>query len=139
MVGEAMDFDCPPAPGPSGASSMLSQPMPPPQPVDSGSTGEGVEALLAARDAARTVWERANLVTDASDEHLKYDMEVHQSIVNAKPWDKDPHYFKSVKVSAIALLKMLIHAHSGGTCEVRTTVNHCPNWSFMDPIRSAKK
>ncbi|VDD80284.1 unnamed protein product [Mesocestoides corti] len=84
------------------------------QPMVSGTSG----ALSAASNAARIAWERANEVTGASDDHLKYNVEVHQSIVNAKPWVKDPHYFKSVKISAIALLKMLIHAQSGGIYEV---------------------
>ena len=70
-------------------------------------------------DVTRIAWEHANEVNEMSDEHLKYNIEVHQSIVNAKPWINNPHYFKSIKVSAVALLKMLLHAHSGGTCEVR--------------------
>ncbi|CAH8501749.1 unnamed protein product [Heterobilharzia americana] len=53
-----------------------------------------------------------------ADEYFKYDVKVHQSIVNAKPWEKDPHYFKWIKISAVALLKMLIHAKSGGNLEV---------------------
>ena len=69
-------------------------------------------------DAARIAWEHANEVNEMSDEHLRYNVEVHQSIVNAKPWTNNPHYFKSIKISAVALLKMLLHAHSGGTCEV---------------------
>ena len=32
--------------------------------------------------------------------------------------DNSPHYFKSVKISAVALLKMVMHACSGGTLEV---------------------
>lgn len=35
-----------------------------------------------------------------------------------KPWTKDPHYFKRVKISALALLKMVVHARSGGNIEV---------------------
>ncbi|ORZ35904.1 JAB1/Mov34/MPN/PAD-1 ubiquitin protease-domain-containing protein [Catenaria anguillulae PL171] len=34
------------------------------------------------------------------------------------PWRKDPHHFKKVKISAIALIKMVIHARSGGHLEV---------------------
>ena len=29
-----------------------------------------------------------------------------------------PHYFKSIKISALALLKMVMHARSGGNLEV---------------------
>ncbi|KAB2619190.1 COP9 signalosome complex subunit 5a-like [Pyrus ussuriensis x Pyrus communis] len=35
-----------------------------------------------------------------------------------EPWANDPHYFKRVKISALALLKMVVHARSGGTIEV---------------------
>ncbi len=122
VVGEAMDLDCPPPP---------SAPPAQPQAAAAGTSrtnstsggGGGTGALSAASTAARLTWERANEVTDASDEHLKYNVEVHQSIVNAKPWVKDPHYFKSVKISAVALLKMLIHAHSGGVYEVGSCVH----------------
>ncbi|EUB63749.1 COP9 signalosome complex subunit [Echinococcus granulosus] len=75
-------------------------------------------APSTASDAARIAWEHANEVNEISDECLKYNAAVHQSIVNAKPWTNDPHYFKSVKISAVALLKMLIHAHSGGVYEI---------------------
>ncbi|XP_022033149.1 COP9 signalosome complex subunit 5b-like, partial [Helianthus annuus] len=35
-----------------------------------------------------------------------------------KPWLNNPHYFKRVKISALALLKMVVHARSDGTIEV---------------------
>ena len=35
-----------------------------------------------------------------------------------KPWATDPKYFKHVKISALALLKMAMHARSGGQIEV---------------------
>jgi COP9 signalosome complex subunit 5 len=37
---------------------------------------------------------------------------------NAHPWRTDPHYFTSVRISAVALLKMVMHARSGGSLEV---------------------
>jgi COP9 signalosome complex subunit 5 len=33
-----------------------------------------------------------------------------QSMLAAKPWEKDPHFFKEIKISALALLKMVMHA-----------------------------
>lgn len=36
----------------------------------------------------------------------------------AKPWDRDPQYFRHVKISAHALLKMLRHARKGGNIEI---------------------
>jgi COP9 signalosome complex subunit 5 len=48
----------------------------------------------------------------------KYDEVAHRNLLNEKPWEKDPHYFKNVRVSALALLKMVIHARSGGNIEI---------------------
>jgi len=38
--------------------------------------------------------------------------------LDSRPWKKDEHYFKKVKISALALLKMVMHAKSGGNIEV---------------------
>ena len=35
-----------------------------------------------------------------------------------KPWWGKPNYFKNVRISAVALLKMVMHARSGGSLEV---------------------
>ncbi|KXX75799.1 Protein FMP27, mitochondrial [Madurella mycetomatis] len=42
-----------------------------------------------------------------------------QSEISAKrPWASDLHYFKTVRISAVALIKMVMHARSGGSLEV---------------------
>ena len=41
-----------------------------------------------------------------------------KSIADAKPWKKDFHHFKNIRISAVALLKMVMHARSGGSIEV---------------------
>lgn len=41
-----------------------------------------------------------------------------KSLQESRPWSKDPHFFKSVRISALALLKMVMHARSGGNLEV---------------------
>ena len=41
-----------------------------------------------------------------------------RALSEAKPWKKDPNYFKKVRISAVALLKMVMHARSGGSIEV---------------------
>ena len=51
----------------------------------------------------------ANSITEA-EEIYKYDRVVQQSMLAAKPWEKDPHFFKDIKISALALLKMTMHA-----------------------------
>lgn len=79
---------------------------------------------------ARQTWELENCIptTDhpadstssasASDAIFYYDEAAQTKFQQEKPWDNDPHYFKRVKISALALLKMVVHARSGGTIEV---------------------
>ncbi|KAK3918426.1 COP9 signalosome complex subunit 5 [Frankliniella fusca] len=65
-------------------------------------------------------WELSNNIEtiSATDEIYRYDRKQQQDILAAKPWEKDPHFFKEMKISALALLKMVMHARSGGTLEV---------------------
>lgn len=65
-------------------------------------------------------WEMSNNIETLSsvDEIFKFDRQQQQEILHAKPWQKDPHYFKYIKISALALLKMVMHARSGGNLEV---------------------
>lgn len=69
---------------------------------------------------AQKTWEMSNNVDSVQsvDDLYKYNKKQQQDILTAKPWEKDPHYFKDMKVSALALLKMVMHARSGGTLEV---------------------
>ncbi|KAL2797625.1 JAB1/Mov34/MPN/PAD-1 ubiquitin protease-domain-containing protein [Aspergillus keveii] len=72
-------------------------------------------------EAARDSWEIENAITlidPQRDALYQYDEETHKSLSNARPWQKDPHYFKHVRISAVALLKMVMHARSGGSLEV---------------------
>ncbi|ELU36317.1 jun coactivator Jab1 [Rhizoctonia solani AG-1 IA] len=55
---------------------------------------------------------------DAADEILVYDKAEAVRIDKEAPWKKDPHYFKKVYISVIALIKMVIHARSGGIYEI---------------------
>ena len=58
------------------------------------------------------------LVDPNRDALYSYD-ENEQKTINAQhPWKKDPHYFKHVRISAVALLKMVMHARSGGSIEI---------------------
>ena len=41
-----------------------------------------------------------------------------KAITDRRPWKEDPHFFKTVRISALALLKMVMHARSGGNLEV---------------------
>ncbi|RPA75509.1 COP9 signalosome complex subunit 5 [Ascobolus immersus RN42] len=71
--------------------------------------------------AAKAQFEFENnisLVNPARDGAYNYDAAEQKDLVNKAPWKKDPHYFKNVRISAIALLKMVTHARSGGSIEV---------------------
>ncbi|GAA5964083.1 hypothetical protein JCM3765_000896 [Sporobolomyces pararoseus] len=52
------------------------------------------------------------------DEIFKYDKAEQQAILKSRPWLRDPHHFKKVRISAVALIKMVMHARSGGQYEI---------------------
>ncbi|KAH9897059.1 Mov34-domain-containing protein [Cubamyces lactineus] len=55
---------------------------------------------------------------DAQDEIFRYDPQENKRINMDRPWARDPHYFKVCKISAVALIKMAIHARSGVPYEI---------------------
>lgn len=58
------------------------------------------------------------LVDAHRDALYTYSVPEQKAIGEAKPWKTDPHHFKNVRISAVALLKMVMHARSGGSIEV---------------------
>jgi COP9 signalosome complex subunit 5 len=68
-------------------------------------------------EMAKKSWELENNISTV-DEIYKYDQAMQTQIQAQRPWEKDPYYFKTVKISALALLKMVMHARSGGTIEI---------------------
>lgn len=58
------------------------------------------------------------LVDPRRDALYNYDEAAHRALSDTKPWIANPRYFKSVRISAVALLKMVMHARSGGSLEV---------------------
>lgn len=74
----------------------------------------------AGTSTARMRWELENNVQNvtSTDGLYKYDHAEQQAIQSQKPWTKDPHFFKHVRMSALALLKIAMHARSGGSIEV---------------------
>lgn len=54
----------------------------------------------------------------ANDEIFKYDAAEQKALQTTAPWKQDPHFFKRVRISAVALIKMVTHARSGGSIEV---------------------
>lgn len=82
---------------------------------------EGLSSSSSSAIAQQT-WELENNIipmdTPADDSIFYYDEVGQNEFQREKPWANDPHYFKRVKISALALLKMVVHARSGGTIEV---------------------
>ena len=46
------------------------------------------------------------------------DPSAYQALLHKAPWRQDPRYFQRVCISVMALLKMVLHAQSGGDLEV---------------------
>ncbi|KAM3537831.1 hypothetical protein ARSEF1564_009249 [Beauveria bassiana] len=66
-------------------------------------------------------WELDNnikLIDTKRDALYQYDAEAQKAAQNARPWMADPNYFKHVRISAVALIKMTMHARSGGNLEI---------------------
>eukprot|EP00899_Mesostigma_viride_P000752 jgi/Mesvir1/10678/Mv13769-RA.1 len=84
-------------------------------------TSEGMreERMDSSASMGLKRWELENNIEPAeADEIFRYNDVQQISIQNQKPWTKDPRYFKKAHISALALLKMSMHAASGGTIEV---------------------
>lgn len=68
---------------------------------------------------ARQSFEAANAVVDAETEWLfSHDAAAYQALLKKAPWREDPYYFQHVRISVVALLKMVLHARAGGDMEV---------------------
>jgi len=74
--------------------------------------------MAGSTDALKN-WEVANKIETIDVDRLyKFDNDKVKQLQDQKPWKTDVNHFKKVKISAIALLKMVMHARSGGTIEV---------------------
>ncbi|GAA6009732.1 hypothetical protein JCM10207_004172 [Rhodosporidiobolus poonsookiae] len=74
-------------------------------------------ASSSAEGVAKATFELNNNIA-ATDEVFRYDKAEQQAILKDKAWKKDPHHFKKVRISAVALIKMVMHARSGGQYEI---------------------
>lgn len=90
----------------------------------------------SSSEAAKKTFEATNNIQQVTsvDTIFKYNHTEQQEILSKKPWEKEweintnkffyhhlsfsVHYFKDMKISALALLKMVMHARSGGRLEV---------------------
>lgn len=75
--------------------------------------------MSADAEAAKQKWERENNVqTVDSDLAYKVDRESYLAMRERRPWAQDPVHFKHVRISAIALIKMSMHAVAGEKNEI---------------------
>ncbi|KAI9025592.1 JAB1/Mov34/MPN/PAD-1 ubiquitin protease-domain-containing protein [Hyaloraphidium curvatum] len=76
---------------------------------------------MADSKTALKNWQHENNVMEidaATDAIYRFDNAEQQRQLSAKKWSTDPHHFKKVRISAVALIKMVMHARSGGNIEV---------------------
>lgn len=75
---------------------------------------------MASSSIAQKTFELSNQIIDLSpqDQIFRYDADEDKKVNRESLWTKDPHYFKSCKISAVALIKMVIHARSGVPHEI---------------------
>ncbi|KAL2753287.1 hypothetical protein ACRALDRAFT_1077586 [Sodiomyces alcalophilus JCM 7366] len=78
---------------------------------------------MAQKSAAPPLacWELENnvkLVDPKRDALYKFDEAANKEALHSRLWTQDPNYFKHVRISATALIKMVMHARSGGNLEV---------------------
>ncbi|KAI1469184.1 Mov34-domain-containing protein [Daldinia caldariorum] len=72
-------------------------------------------------EVAMRSWEHDNdikLVDPVRDALYNYSDDRQNEVNAAKPWKDNPHHFQHVRISAVALIKMVMHARSGGSIEV---------------------
>ncbi|KAI1760145.1 JAB1/Mov34/MPN/PAD-1 ubiquitin protease-domain-containing protein [Hypoxylon sp. FL1150] len=72
-------------------------------------------------EVAMKSWELDNdikLVDPTRDALYNYSSERQDQVNDAKPWRENPNYFQHVRISAVALIKMVMHARSGGSIEI---------------------
>lgn len=74
----------------------------------------------ASTATAKATWELENNIVELepSDGMFRYDEVQQKAVQQQKPWARNPHFFKHVRVSALALIKMTMHCRSGSNLEV---------------------
>ena len=66
-------------------------------------------------------WELQNnmkLIDPTRDSLYNFDANSQKALQEKKLWRSDPNHFKKVRISAVALIKMVMHARSGGNIEI---------------------
>ena len=66
---------------------------------------------------SQRIWDSVVLSAEETS-MFRFDEEAQDALNDLHPWTSDVHYFKKVRISAVALVKMVMHAISGGTIEI---------------------
>lgn len=75
--------------------------------------------MASGTEIAQKNFELENNIVQMDDTAIYMHDEVENERLDAeRPWKDDPNFFKKVKISAVALIKMVMHTRSGGTLEV---------------------
>jgi COP9 signalosome complex subunit 5 len=69
--------------------------------------------IMASAGVARKQWEAENRVKSTTDEFLKIDPANIKALIKDRPWKANPRYFNKVHISALALIKIIMHAKTG--------------------------
>ncbi|CAE7482309.1 CSN5, partial [Symbiodinium necroappetens] len=76
-------------------------------------------AVPPMASTAQKTWELENQVVQIDDAAIyAFDQAEQDAIYDKKPWREDVHFFKNVRMSAIALIKIMMHTKSGAPLEV---------------------
>ncbi|KAI1811248.1 JAB1/Mov34/MPN/PAD-1 ubiquitin protease-domain-containing protein [Poronia punctata] len=81
-------------------------------------------------EVAMKSWELDNeikLVDPTRDALYNYPPPQLKEVGEQRPWRRNPYYFKNVRISAVALIKMVMHARSGGSIEVMGLMQGYPD------------
>lgn len=70
--------------------------------------GTIITPSLTAEEVAQATFGLSNdIEAITADEIFRYDAEMQKTILAQQPWKTDNHYFKKVRISAVALIKMV--------------------------------
>lgn len=70
-------------------------------------------ASAASAATARKQWEAENNVKTTTDDYYNVNAQQAKALQKAAPWTQDLKYFKHVHMSALALIKIIMHAKTG--------------------------
>ncbi|KAL4068437.1 JAB1/Mov34/MPN/PAD-1 ubiquitin protease-domain-containing protein [Scleroderma yunnanense] len=75
---------------------------------------------MSSSTTAFQTFSLANQISEISpqDDIFRFDVNENKRILQQALWEQDPQYFKTCKISAVALIKMVIHARSGVPHEI---------------------